>query len=80
MQIAQAYLRHQPIDDVEELRAVATRVARMEGSGAQVRALETLARHHIRDPEVLDELSRLSGRTRSPAVKRAIEEVFLRGG
>jgi hypothetical protein len=80
VQIAQAYLRHQPIDDVEELRTVATRVARMEGSGAQVRALETLARHHISDKDVLDELSRLASRTRSPAVKRAVEEVFLRGG
>ena len=80
VQIAQAYLRHQPIEDVEELRAVAVRVARMDGSGAQVRALETLARHHIRDREVLDEFARLSARTRSAAVKRAVEEVFLRGG
>jgi hypothetical protein len=80
VQLAQAYLRHRPIEDAEELRAVAFRVARMQASGAQVRAIETLARHRIGDAAVLDELSRLSARTSSPAVRRAIDEVFLRAG
>ena len=43
VQIAQAYLRHRPITDGKELRDVAFGIARMKGSGAQVRALEALA-------------------------------------
>ena len=78
MQIAQAYLRHRPITDPAELRSVALGVARMKGSGAQVRALETLARHHVTDREILDELIRLFAQTRSPAVQRAIAEIFIR--
>ena len=78
VQLAQAYLRHQPIRDGEELRAVAFDVARMEGSAAQARALETLARHHISDAEVLERLARVFTQTRSLAVQRAIAEIFLR--
>ncbi len=78
VQIAQAYLRHRPITDPAELRSVALGVARMKGSGAQVRALETLARHHVTDREILDELIRLFAQTRSPAVQRAIAEIFIR--
>jgi hypothetical protein len=78
VQLAQAFLRHRPIEDAEELRGVALRVARMEGTAAQVRALETLARHRIADRAILDELSRLYARTGALAVRRAIEEVFLR--
>jgi len=80
VQIAQAFLRHRPITESAELRAVALSVARMETSGAQVRALETLARLRIADAEILEELKRLAARTTSAAVKRAIEEVFLRSG
>jgi len=80
VQIVQAYLRHRPITDGDELRAVAMKVARMDASGAQARALETLARLRIEDELVLGELRQLSERTRSPAVKRAIDEVFLRAG
>ena len=78
VQIAQAYLRHRPITDAAELRKVALGVARMKGSGAQVRALETLARHHVTDREILDELVRLFAQTNSPAVQRAIAEIFIR--
>ena len=80
VQLAQAYLRHRPITDAAELRNVALDVARMEPSGAQARALETLARQRIADEEVLAELSRLFARSTSLAVQRAIAEVFLRAG
>jgi hypothetical protein len=80
VQVVQAYLRHRPITDAEELRAVALKVASMEPVAAQVRALDTLARHRIADPAVLEALERLSARTASAAVKRAVEEVFLRSG
>jgi hypothetical protein len=78
VQIVQAYLRHRPITDGAELRAVAMQVAKMDAVPAQVRALETLARLRIGDAAILDELKALSQRTRSPAVKQAIDEVFLR--
>ena len=78
VQLAQAYLRHQPISDAVELRSVALDVARMESSAAQARALETLARHHIADAEVLERLARVYAQTRSIAVQRAIAEIFLR--
>jgi hypothetical protein len=80
VQIAQAYLRHRPITDESELRTVALGIARMKGSGAQVRALETLARLHVSDAEILDELARLFTQTSSVQVQRAIAEVFIRAG
>ena len=80
VRIAQAYLRHQPIADAGELRGVALSVARMPGSSAQVRALETLARQAIADREVLDELARLYTRASSTGVQRAIAEIFIRSG
>jgi len=80
VQIVQAYLRHRPITEPQELRTVAMSVANMEPSGAQVRAIEALARLRIEDDQVLAQLKDLSGRTKSPAVRRAIAEVFLRAG
>ena len=80
VQIVQAYLRHQPITDAQELRSVALKVTRMDAAPAQVRALEALARLRIEDPQVLDALKDLSARTRSAAVRRAVDEVFLRAG
>jgi hypothetical protein len=80
VQIAQAYLRHRPITDERELREVALGIARMKGSGAQVRALETLARLHVSDQEILAELTRLFAQTTSVHVQRAIAEVFIRAG
>ena len=77
VQIAQAYLRHHPID-AAEMHAAVLRVAAMPASSAQVRALETLARQHIADAAALDELARLFARSGSLAVQRAIAEVFLR--
>jgi hypothetical protein len=80
VQVAQAYLRHRPIGDMAELRTLALDVSRMKSVPAQVRALDTLGRHHIADRGVIDELSRLFERTRSLDVQRAIAEVFLRTG
>jgi hypothetical protein len=80
VQLAQAYLRHQPITDAAELRSVALGVARMSASPAQARAIETLARQRIDDPEVLGALARLFPRAGSLAVQRAIAEVFIRSG
>jgi hypothetical protein len=78
VQAAQAYLRHRPITELAELRETAARIARMKRTAAQVRALETLARHHIADRATLDELTRLFSRTPSAMVQRAVAEIFLR--
>ena len=80
VQIAQAYLRHRPIADREQLREVATGVARMPASPAQARALEALARLRISDREILDELAKSFAEARSVKVQRAIAEVFIRSG
>ncbi len=78
VQAAQAYLRHRPMQP-QELRSVAKDIARMPGAGAaQVRALDTLARQHIADREIIEELSRAFAETRSVNVQRAIAEVFIR--
>ena len=78
VQVAQAYLRHRPISDQKELRAITRRIAAMGATSAQVRALDTLARLRITDPEILDELTRSFSAARSAEVQRAIAEVFLR--
>ena len=76
--IAQAYLRHRPIQDAGELRPVARAVAQMPGSIAKVRALDALARLRISDREVLQELTRSYTQARSAGVQNAIAEIFLR--
>jgi len=78
VQIAQVYLHHHPIDDAAELRGVATGIARMNGSDAQVRALDTLARYHLSDRESLEELTRLFPLAKSINVQRAIAGVLIR--
>ncbi len=78
VQIAEVYLGHRPITDVNEIRVVASGIAHMTGSGAQVRALETLARHRLSDRQSLDELARLFPVSRSVDVQRAIAAVFIR--
>lgn len=80
VRIAQAYLRHRPIEDARELRGVARGVVQMPASGAQVRALDALGRLNIADREILDELARTFAAARSPAVQQAIAEVFIRSG
>jgi hypothetical protein len=78
VQIAEVYLGHRPITDVDELRGVANEITRMTGSGAQIRALETLARHRLSDRQSLDELARLFPTATSVDVQRAIAAVFIR--
>jgi hypothetical protein len=78
VRMVQAFLRHRPITDAAELRKVAAGIAAMKASAAQVRALETLARHHVADAEVLERLAALYSRARAVDVQRAIAEVFLR--
>jgi len=76
--IAQAYLRHRPIADVEELRMVTAGIARMGGSDAQVRALQALGRHRLSDPESLEALTRLFSVAESLTVQTAIAGVLIR--
>lgn len=78
VQIAEVYPGHRPITDLNELRVVASGITRMIGSGAQVRALDTLARHRLSDRQSLDELARLFRAAESVAVQRAIAAVFIR--
>ena len=78
IQSAQVYLRHRPITDVNELRMVAAGIARMNELGAQVRALDTLARHYLSDRESLDELTRLFPLAKSVSVQRAIAGILIR--
>jgi len=76
--VAQVYLRHRPISDVRELRAIAVAIARMTESAAQVRALDTLAHYYLSDRESLAELAKLFPRAATVSVQRAIAGVFIR--
>ena len=76
--IAQVYLRHRPLADVGELRAVTSAIGRMTASDAQVRALDTLAQQHMADPESLQEITRLFPLARSVDVQRAIAGILIR--
>lgn len=78
VEVAQVYLRHYPISDVGELRAVAARIAQMSDPDAQVRALNSLAGQYLSDRESLDELMRLFPNARSLSVQRAIAGIFIR--
>ena len=75
---AQVYLRHRPIVDASELRAVASGVARMSNGDAQVRALDALAAHGVADRESLDELTHVYVNARSPDVQRAVAGILIR--
>ena len=76
--IAQAYLRHRPLADVGELRAVTSGIARMTTASAQVRVLETLARQRLADPQSLQEIAGLFPLARSLEVQRAIAGILIR--
>ena len=78
VQAVQAFLRHRPIQDAAEMRAVAARVAAMQPSAAQVRALETLARLRVGDAQILERLALLYSSARSAEIQQAVAEVFLR--
>ncbi len=76
--IAQAYLRQRPLTGVGEVRAVTAGIARMTAAGAQVRALETLGRQRLSDPQSLQEIAGLFAQARSLEVQRAIAGILLR--
>lgn len=78
VELAQLYLQHHPIGDGGELRALAGEVTRMPPSAAQVRAFGALARLHIADRGIVDELARAFSESKSVKVQRAIAEVFIR--
>jgi len=78
VEIAQVYLRHRPIADVDELRRVASDVARMRSTEAQVRALDTLASHRLDDRQSLEALTQLFPVTKSLDVQRAIAGILIR--
>src|SRR5439155_18670131 len=78
VQIAEVYLGHRPITDVNELRVLARGVTRMNGSAARVRGLDTLARHHLSDRDSLDALAGLFPQARSVEVQRAIADLIIR--
>ena len=80
VQVAQAYLRHRPVTNRDELRRIAAGVASMPPSAAQLRAFEALARLPIADREILDELAHSFAEAKSVKVQRAIAEVFIRSG
>lgn len=74
----QTYLRHRPLTDSGELRSVAAAIGRMQASGAQIRALETLARQRVSDPESLREIARLFPLAKSVDMQRAIAGILIR--
>ncbi|MEO8506481.1 MAG: hypothetical protein ABI593_02510 [Betaproteobacteria bacterium] len=78
VRVAQTYLRHHPIDDVEELRDITARVAQMNGPAAQVRALEALGRHRMSDPQSLESLTRLYRVAQTWNVQTAIAGILIR--
>ena len=78
VQIAQVYLRHHPIDDVDELRGVTSGIVQMADSAAQVRALDTLAHHRLSDRTTLEALARLYPVAKSVNVQRAIAGILIR--
>jgi hypothetical protein len=78
VEIARVYLRNRPITDPAELRLLAAGITRMDGSEAQVHALDTLAQYRLSDRETLEELARLFVRAKSVEVQRAVAGVVLR--
>jgi hypothetical protein len=78
VELAQLYLQHRPLADGPELRALTEKVTRMPPSAAQVRALGALARLHIADRAILDDLAQAFAQAKSVKVQRAIAEVFIR--
>lgn len=78
VEVAQVYLRHRPLADVAEVRAITSGIGRMTAASAQVRALETLARQRLADPQSLQEIAGLFPRARSLAVQRAIANILVR--
>jgi len=75
---AQVYLRHRPIQDAREVRAITAGVARMNGTATKVRALQSLAHLRLSDRASLDALARMYPQAETPGVQMAIAGVFIR--
>jgi hypothetical protein len=78
VQIAQVYVRHHPIGDVNELRRIAAGIGQMSDPVAQARALDTLAHLRLNDRETLETLTELFPSARSVTVQRAIAGILIR--
>ena len=76
--VAQVYLRHRPLADVAEVRAIAAGIGRMTSAAAQTRALETLAKQRLADAQSLQAIARLFPAARSLDVQRAIAGILIR--
>ena len=76
--IAQAYLRQRPLANLGELRDLTTRIARMSGGAGQVRALESLSRQRLADPQSLQAMAELFVQVRSLNAQRAIANILIR--
>jgi hypothetical protein len=77
-EIAQVYLRHRPIGNVDELRTLISEIALTTQPKAQARAVEALGRLNVSDRESLEALARLFSIAESPAVQVAIAGALLR--
>lgn len=78
VEIAQVYLRHRPLAQAAEVRALTAGIARMTAAAAQVRALETLAKQRLTDPQSVQAVARLFTQARSLQVQRAIANILIR--
>jgi len=78
VRMAEIYFYNRPITDTDELRTVAAGIAVMTRPEAQVRALDTLARLHLTDADVITELTKLFARAASIGVQRAIAGILIR--
>jgi uroporphyrinogen-III synthase len=78
VQVAQAYLRHRPLEDSAQLREVAVDITRMPPSPAKVRALDALSKQYISDEAILEALARSFARAESAKVQQAIAGVLVR--
>lgn len=76
--LAQIYLRHRPLADVDQLRALTADIGRMTAGVAQVRALETVARLRLNDRQSLQEIAGLFPLARSLQAQRAIAGILIR--
>jgi len=78
VQIAQVYLRHHPVEDAREIRALTEEILQMTNVTAQARALDTLATQRLSDRESLEALAGLFERSSSSGVQLAIAGILLR--
>jgi hypothetical protein len=76
--MAEVYLQHRPLTDVDELRGVTAEIAKADDARVQVRALDALASQHLSDPQSLRTLTRLFPVAQTPGVQVAIAGVLLR--